>query len=181
MLVLTSCNSNDNVVWKRTLSSTKTEVEKHDTLYSDNYTLIIKSENSVDTFLKFNSKINDSLFYKEPTEIILIKKLDFSEYEYKKMFVTRIRDGVAEKGVNFAGHFCFVYWGCGSPCKLSAVVDLRSGKVYNGLSSEIGYEFRKNSKLMILNPPDSSSWFNKNILWQQPSQYVWTGKKFIKL
>ena len=159
----------------------KTEIEKDDTLYADNSTLIIKSENSVDTFLKFNSRINDSLFYKEPTEIKLIKKLDFSEYEYKKMFVTWIKEGVIEKGVNFAGHFCFVYWGCGSPCKLSAVIDLNTGIVYNGLPSEVGYEYRKNSKLMIVNPPDSSSWFNKNVLWQQPSQYVWTGTEFVKL
>jgi hypothetical protein len=25
-------------------------------------------------------------------------------------------------GLNFAGHYCFVYWGCGSPCKASAIV-----------------------------------------------------------
>jgi hypothetical protein len=181
MLVLTSCNQEDNVITNRDQLLSKTESKKNDTLYSDNNILIIKSENSVDTFLKFNSRINDSLFYKEPIEIKLIKKLDFSEYEYKKRFVTRIKEGVAEKGVNFAGHFCFVYWGCGSPCKLSAVVDLNTGIVYNGLSSEIGYEFRKNSKLMIVNPPDSSRWFNKNVLWQQPSQYVWTGTKFVKL
>ena len=181
VLVTTSCSYEDNDTTKRNESFLKTEIEKDDTLYSDNHTLIIVSENSVDTLLKFNSRINDSLFYVQPIEIKLIKKIDFSEYEYKKMFVTRIKDGVAEKGANFAGHFCFVFWGCGSPCKLSAIVDLRSGKVYNGLPSEIGYEFRKNSKLLIVNPPDPSNWFNKNVLWHQPSQYIWTGKKFVKL
>src|SRR5258705_13747218 len=97
------------------------------------------------------------------------------------MFISRIKEGVKEQGVNFAGHFCFVYWGCGSPCKLSAVVDITTGNVYNGLPAETGYAFKKDSKVLVINPPDSTGFYNKEILWQQPSQYAWTGKTFIKL
>jgi hypothetical protein len=49
---------------------------------------------------------------------------------------------------------------------------MQTGKVYNGVISEIGYEFKKGSKLLIVNPPDSSGWYDKNIFWQQPSQYI---------
>ena len=86
-----------------------------------------------------------------------------------------------EHGVNFAGHFCFVYWGCGSPCKLSAVVDMKTGIVYNGVPSSIGYAFKKNSKVLVLNPPDTNGWYDKNISHQIPKQYVWTGEEFTEL
>jgi hypothetical protein len=156
-------------------------LSKSDTIYKDDKTIIIKTKKSVDTLIKFYSNINDSLYVVKPEKIILNTKLDFTHYEYKKMFITATKEGVAEEGVNFAGHFCFVYWGCGSPCKLSAVVDMKTGKAYNGINSEIGYEFKKDSKLLIVNPPDSTGWYNKNEIWQHPSQYIWTGSKFIKL
>ncbi|MGN6639695.1 MAG: hypothetical protein ACTHJ8_12350 [Mucilaginibacter sp.] len=55
-------------------------------------------------------------------------------------------------GLNFAGHYCFVYWGCGSNCQDSAVVDLETGIVYPGITAEMGYEFKRNSRLVIVNP-----------------------------
>ncbi len=33
-------------------------------------------------------------------------------------------------GPNFAGHFVIVRWGCGSPCLMAAIVDLRTGRVF---------------------------------------------------
>jgi hypothetical protein len=55
-------------------------------------------------------------------------------------------------GLNFGGHYCFVYWGCGSPCQMSAIVDLKTGIVYEGPSASLGYEFKRNSRLVIINP-----------------------------
>ena len=37
---------------------------------------------------------------------------------------------VAVRGPNFAGHYAIVKWGCGSPCLMAAIVDLKSGTVY---------------------------------------------------
>jgi hypothetical protein len=79
-----------------------------------------------------------------------------------EMFRTIIRDTYYSKeymniwhgatGLNFAGHYCFVYWGCGSPCQSSAVVDLKTGIVYPGVDASLGYDFERNSRLVIVNP-----------------------------
>jgi hypothetical protein len=37
---------------------------------------------------------------------------------------------LAVPGPNFAGHYAIVRWGCGSPCLMAAIVDLRTGRVF---------------------------------------------------
>jgi hypothetical protein len=44
-------------------------------------------------------------------------------------FRTRLREG-AREGVNFAGHFSLVAWGCGTGCLSAAFVDAKTGAVY---------------------------------------------------
>lgn len=46
-----------------------------------------------------------------------------------------VADGITGKemagpGPNFAGHYIIVTWGCGSPCLMAAIVDLKTGHVY---------------------------------------------------
>ena len=47
-----------------------------------------------------------------------------------RIFRTMIREG-AKSGINFAGHYTIVSWGCGSGCQGLAVVDAVSGKVHH--------------------------------------------------
>jgi hypothetical protein len=44
-------------------------------------------------------------------------------------FRTMLRTN-AEQGVNFAGHYVVVTWGCGSDCRSIAIIDARNGNVY---------------------------------------------------
>lgn len=37
---------------------------------------------------------------------------------------------LAAPGPNFAGHYVVVTWGCGSPCLMAAIVDLKTGRVF---------------------------------------------------
>ncbi|MCA1565521.1 MAG: hypothetical protein LC803_07770 [Acidobacteria bacterium] len=46
-----------------------------------------------------------------------------------RMFRSRLRED-SRQGVNFAGHYAVVFWGCGTGCAQVAVVDARTGKVY---------------------------------------------------
>jgi hypothetical protein len=46
-----------------------------------------------------------------------------------RLFRTVIRDGSAAAGVNFAGRFTIVGWGCGARCADSALVDRTTGAV----------------------------------------------------
>jgi hypothetical protein len=49
----------------------------------------------------------------------------------QREFRTMIRQA-AKKGPNFAGNYTIAEWGCGTACEQIAVVDLRSGDVYDG-------------------------------------------------
>jgi hypothetical protein len=47
----------------------------------------------------------------------------------ERRFRTVIREG-AKQGPNFAGHYTIVEWGCGTECIQAAVVDSRTGTVF---------------------------------------------------
>src|SRR2546423_8261349 len=44
-------------------------------------------------------------------------------------FRTRLREG-AKEGVNFAGHYTLVEWGCGAGCLDVGIIDVKTGTVY---------------------------------------------------
>ena len=81
-----------------------------------------------------------------------------------------------KEGLNFGGHYCFAYWGCGATCQASVLIDLKTGIVYDGVDAGRGYSFRKTSRLLIANPPDSSDFY----IAVAPRIYAWneTKKKF---
>jgi len=114
-----------------------------------------------------------------------ISRINFKSNPIARVYSTRISEDYKQNGVNFAGHYSFVYWGCGSPCTGCAIVDVKTGKVYLGPDSELGYSFVKESKLLIVNPKDTVSNSGQNpwdIIYQEEI-WVWREKikKFIKL
>jgi hypothetical protein len=77
-----------------------------------------------------------------------------------RMYRTMLREG-ARTGPNFAGHYTFVLWGCGTGCAETAVVDARTGRVYfvpmeftdiTDIEDARARErvFRLNSKLLVV-------------------------------
>lgn len=82
-------------------------------------------------------------------------------------------------GLNFAGHYCFAYWGCGSSCQSAAVVDVKTGLIYDGPTASGGYEFRSTSRLVIVNPGESTS----DCAMCATEYWVWndSGKKFVQV
>ena len=175
--LLLSCDNSTSTV---TNIATKIEFKDGDTISKTNDLIIVKDGEACDTLIKYIPR-NFADYYVKPVDIKFDKKLDFSNYEYKKEYITVTKEGVKEHGINFAGHYCFVYWGCGSPCKLSAVVDLNTGKVYDGISSGIGYSFKKDSRLMVVNPPDSTNWYDKTVPYAIPEEYEWVDNEFRKI
>ena len=179
-----SCKKVANEIVPQKLRINKPTIEKiakDDTIYIDSTMIVIKSQKSTDTLFKFHSELDNKKFQVKVKNLKLNKELDFNYYQHKKKFITIINKGVKDEGVNFAGTFCFVSWGCGSPCQMSAVVDMETGIVYDGLPSAVGYKFNSNSKLLIVNPPDSTNYYPKNRWVNYPSQYIWNGKKFIEI
>ncbi len=79
-----------------------------------------------------------------------------------KRFKTVLTKAYYSDGLNFGGHYCFVQWGCGSPCKASAIIDLKDGNIYNGPPSSLGYAYRADSRMIIINPPVANELLNDN-------------------
>jgi hypothetical protein len=47
----------------------------------------------------------------------------------ERLFRTNLREA-AKQPPNFAGHYRFTEWGCGTQCAGGAIVDLQTGRVY---------------------------------------------------
>src|SRR5580693_2326943 len=81
----------------------------------------------------------------------------------QRRYRTRIRKGVVNgegvwsgswentmktSGPNFAGHYFVIRWGCGSDCLMMAVVDAKTGKVYDPPLSGAGTELYVNMDML---------------------------------
>ena len=103
-------------------------------------------------------------------------------------FRTRLREG-ASKGINFAGRYTLVAWGCGTGCLDAGIIDARTGTVY--FPKELGafgvwhfsdnpsdepLEFKPNSRLLVL-----SGWPATEADSDNPKTglyyYEWTGTR----
>ena len=84
----------------------------------------------------------------------------------ERLFRTQIKEA-AKKPPDFAGHYRFAIWGCGTGCVGGAIIDLQSGEVFppplarkkageeqwifcTDWSKEHGAEYHVNSSLLIL-------------------------------
>lgn len=97
-------------------------------------------------------------------------------------FRTRLKQAYEKGVVNFAGHYCFVAWGCGSPCQQSMLIDLKTGKIYEAPTATLGFAIRKDSRMIVVNPPDSTG-FYKNCRFCHPEIWIFneSRKEFVKV
>jgi len=98
-------------------------------------------------------------------------KIDLNSNELGKEFRTAIRTDYENPNSLFAGHYSFSYWGCGSPCQMSVIVDRKTGKIYDSPTASRGYEYRKDSRMLIVNPPDSLGYYD-NCSYCKPEIYI---------
>lgn len=98
-------------------------------------------------------------------------ELDLKSNGMARNYRTRLREGYKADSANFAGHYTFVFFGCGSPCQGSLVIDRKTGKVYDSPSASLGYDFRANSRMLIVNPPDTSGFYD-DCFYCKPIIYI---------
>lgn len=60
-----------------------------------------------------------------------IQPPDVKSHPRSRLYRSMIRWGVKNQGVNFAGHYSLVSWGCGVACSGKAIVDVRTGRVFH--------------------------------------------------
>ena len=159
---------------------------KGDTLYSDNQIIMLGDIQEIVSFgifkkFKFKSQFNDF-----KVENIFKGKLanpNFSTDPDAKYFITRIKDGCEYTGVNFAGHYTIVEWGCGAACQEMAIVDRINGNIifsqipFDTADGHCGIEYKLDSRMLIVNtePLSESSEYEKGYkrydFWRIPTVY----------
>jgi hypothetical protein len=94
---------------------------------------------------------------------------------------TTIREGYKATGLNFAGHYCLVYWGCGSDCQHAAIVDLKTGIVYDGPTAANLFDYERWSRLVVVNRLEFVG--DKTCAFCKPEFWVWNErlKKFNRI
>ena len=95
-------------------------------------------------------------FEKYPVEVYAGQpaKLNLAKYPSAREYRTRFRAALAG-GVNFAGKYAIVTWGCGMGCSISTSVNIQTGEVspfevpVSGEEFiEASFDYRPNSKLL---------------------------------
>ena len=131
--------------------------------YKDDMLLVRKSDSGyLDVYKKFETQHRFKDYQLEVYKGKL-KDPDFTTNPEAKMFKTRITDGCKE-GINFAGHYTLIYWGCGTECQIGVIVDRKTGKIYDGYQTSLGAKFQADSKLIIRNfyLADDNGYFRLN-------------------
>ena len=137
-------------------------------------------ESKLEVYEKLNPKYD---FDKYKSEIYngKLAEPDFNSYPDAKRYITRIKEE-CKNGINFAGKYTLVIWGCGSPCQSGVVVDRINGKIYADYFSTFGSEFRKDSRMIILNSGlnDGKTELINSHYKVELSIELWNGSEFIK-
>lgn len=111
---------------------------------------------------------------------------DLNSHPDAMMYRTVIREAT-EEGPNFAEIYTIATWGCGTECQVSAIINRKNGKVYfPGLGSELGLDYRFDSKLIVVNPPQTifevwGSDIKEIPEWLTTRYYVWENEKLTLL
>ncbi len=111
------------------------------------------------------------------------KQPDLKSHKNARTFRTRLRDAVDEPRW-FAGHLTVMEAGCGSGCQVYMLVDVKTGKVYEGPTTSLGAVWKPESRLFIANPPEeiNASYVPGNVPdWLKTEYWVWKNGKFAQL
>ncbi len=123
---------------------------KSDTLFSNDYvTFLGDVTNESEIYIKNTPRYRFEDFpadlYNGP-----LSEPDFSTDKDAKRFKTRITMG-SKKPPNLAGHFNFINWGCGSSCQSGIILDAKTGAIYDGLNTSLGFKSKADSRLLMAN------------------------------
>lgn len=130
----------------------------------------IQKDKIKDVLIKFEPYITFDNF---KVNIEKVKaKLDLNSHELGRQFRTAIKESYNDTENLYAGHYIFATWGCGSPCQTNVLIDRRTGKIYDAPDSTVGSQFKKDSRMLIINPPEENNYFYNNCSFCKPAIYI---------
>lgn len=179
-LVLVACTNSNSPKQDQTGMIKDSIAPEHswDTLYLDSTSRVIGDSTAKGKIRTVNIQFRPFISFEDyPSKGTFKQKLasiDYKSHKIAREYKTVITDQYKSEGVNFAGYYCLATWGCGAPCAGCAIVDSRTGKVYPGPTSSIGYSYRMNSRMLIVNPPDENGYVSGEAEYEfYPSIYIW--------
>jgi hypothetical protein len=167
-----------------TVASSDTSLK--DTLYQDSRMIVLGrwNESSIGgVFKRYMTKQSPEMYpsaaiYSGPLADPIISS-DRNAHHFR----TVIKEVCKNVGVNFAGYYTIVEWGCGMECGEMAMVDRRSGRVHLtdipfDTGGYYGLRYSTDSRLLIVNsfllvPYDGYYALSS---WCTPAAYVWDEK-----
>ena len=137
-------------------------ISKGDTIYNDDRYLILGNSDKLGGYETFGMFKKYKLRYKFSRYKVSIFKGKLAPPDFKTdraafLFRTQIKNQCKSEGINFAGHFTLVHWGCGSACEEIAIVDRTNGKIYYSnlvpLPKSVFYEvtYKPYSTMIVMN------------------------------
>ncbi len=133
---------------------------KLDTLYAENNVVVLGDKHDIVSPGIFRNLVFNSQFENYKVEKIYKGQLaapDFKTSTAAKQFTSIIKDGCKNTGVNFAGHYSIVEWGCGRFCEQMAIVDRKTGQIiYTEIpfDKQAGYSgsiYQTDSRMLVIN------------------------------
>ena len=100
-----------------------------------------------------------------------------------RLFRTMLKLSAA-KGPNFAGHYTIGTWGCGSDCRIVAVINAVDGRVYFApFQVSTGATFHIDSNLFIANESEIEGYLAGEAMLDvyTPAWYVWRRGRFVEI
>lgn len=172
-----SCNNKSN----NTEINNVLPIKNNDNIIYNNDNVIIYGDTTIDkdkiyyTSIKFEPYISFDDYKVSLVDNQSKAKLDFSSNKEAYNYRTKLREAYKSDTSNFAGHYTLVYWGCGSNCKSSMIIDRQTGKIYDSPSSSLGYEYYPDSRMLLVNPPDSNGFYD-DCLYCKPEIHIFDEK-----
>jgi hypothetical protein len=100
----------------------------------------------------------------------------------KRLFRTVLREA-AKGGPDFDGKYVVASWHCGTECQQFAIIDLETGIVTDGFTSNYEQVYRLDSNLLIVNDPDRMLKYTEDQemipSWWYTSYYRWDGESLV--
>ena len=152
-----------------------------DTLWNDEKELILKKPGGE---IEIHRKFNPHKSFRDYSVTTVYKSknaktLDYSTSKYARLYKSATKKAF-QSGPVFAGRYAFAISSCGNGCFASTIVDMKTGKVYDGPHASSGYQYKLESRLLVVNPPPSGGLYMP-CDYCEPELYVWTGKEFRRL
>lgn len=159
---------------------------KGDTLYFDNDIVLLGDMDEITSpgiFKKFKFKSQFKDFKINSQYKGKLAKPNFLTDKNAERFKSRIKDGCQNSGVNFAGHYTIVEWGCGTACAEMAIVDRINGEIiyskipFDTADGHCGADYKIDSSMLIINTEALSEYweyetgYKRYDYWRKPAVY----------